>query len=316
MIVAITGGTGFIGRHLAARHIARGDVVRYLTRNSTSVTITGASPVRGDLNSSGDDLRKFARGADVLYHCAAELRVASNMQRINVTGTANLITASDGEIGRWVQLSSTGVYGKRMSGEVNEDTPVQPANAYETSKFAADELVFEAAAKRNFFCVVVRPSNVYGADMSNQSLFQMIDKIQRGLFFYIGKPGAVANYVPVENVVDALVLCGTATLPANGKTYIVSDHRVMETFVGAIAAGLGVPPPRIRLPETLIRGICKVAQGLPGFPLSLSRIDALTNRVVFRADRIQTELKFEHRITLEAGVQALAHAWKNRSIGA
>ena len=316
MIVAITGGTGFVGRHLAARHIARGDVVRYLTRNSTSVTITGASPVRGDLNSSGDDLRKFARGADVLYHCAAELRVASNMQRTNVTGTANLITASDGEIGRWVQLSSTGIYGKRLSGEVSEDTPVQPANAYETSKLAADQLVFEAATKRNFSCVVVRPSNVYGTDMSNQSLFQMIDKIQRGLFFYIGKPGAVANYVPVENVVDALVLCGTATMPANGKTYIVSDHRAVETFVGAIAAGLGVAPPRIRLPETLIRGICKVAQGLPGFPLSLSRIDALTNRVVFRADRIQTELKFEHRITLEAGVQALAHAWKNRSIGA
>ncbi len=289
--------------------------MRYLTRNSTLAPIAGASPVRGDLNSSGDDLREFSRGADILYHCAAELRKMGDMQRTNVTGTANLITASDGEIGRWVQLSSTGVYGKRLSGEVNEDTPAQPANAYEMSKLAADQLVFEAAAKRDFSCIVVRPSNVYGADMPNQSLFQMIDKIQRRLFFYIGKPGAVANFVPVENVVDALVLCGTASLPAHGKTYIVSDYRVMETFVGAIASGLGMPPPRIRLPETLMRGICNVAQKIPGFPLSLSRIDVLTNRVVFRADKIRADLKFEHRITMEAGMQALAQTWKKRSIG-
>lgn len=315
MIVAITGGTGFIGRHLAARHVARGDVVRYLTRNATSATIAGAIPVRGDLTSCGNDLREFAQGADILYHCAAELRRSSEMKRTNVTGTANLIAASDGEIGRWVQLSSTGVYGKRLFGAVHEDTPVQPANTYEASKLAADHLVFEAAAKRNFSCVVVRPSNVYGADMPNQSLFQMIDKIQRRLFFYIGKSGAMANYVPVENVVDALVLCGTAQLPANGKTYIVSDHRPMETFVGAIAAGLGTPPPRLRLPETLMRGIGKMAQGIPGFPLSLSRIDALTSRVVFCADRIQAELKFENRITMDAGMRALAHAWKKRSIG-
>ena len=227
-----------------------------------------------------------------------------------------LCDATGGDLGRWVQLSSTGVYGKPMLGEISEDSPTDPATAYETTKLAADALVLEAAARRNFSCVVVRPSNVYGSDMPNQSLFQLIDKIERGLFFYIGKPDAVVNYVHVENVVDALVLCGTASLSANGKTYIVSDHRPLEIFVGAIAAGLGAPSPRIRLPERLMRGVCGVAQGLPGFPLSLSRIDALTSRAVFRADRIQTELNFEHRISMEAGMRALAHAWKNRSIGA
>ena len=316
MIVAITGGTGFIGGYLAARHVARGDEVRYLTRKLSSANIAGAKPVCGDLASSPDGLREFARGVDILYHCAAELRIADDMPRTNVTGTANLIAATGGDLGRWVQLSSTGVYGKPMLGEISEDSPTDPATAYETTKLAADALVLEAAARRNFSCVVVRPSNVYGSDMPNQSLFQLIDKIERGLFFYIGKPGAVVNYVHVENVVDALVLCGTASLSANGKTYIVSDHRPLEILVGAIAAGLGAPSPRIRLPERLMRGVCGVAQGLPGFPLSLSRIDALVSRAVFRADRIQTELNFEHRISMEAGMRALAHAWKNRSMDA
>lgn len=44
-VVAITGATGFIGHHLVARHV-------------------------GDLGGAPNDLLRFARGADVLYHCA------------------------------------------------------------------------------------------------------------------------------------------------------------------------------------------------------------------------------------------------------
>src|SRR6185436_5300692 len=84
VIVAITGGSGFIGRHLIARHLARGDQVRYLPRKPPVAEIAGASAVIGDLAVPGDELRKFAQGADVLYHCAAELRNPAEMQSTNV----------------------------------------------------------------------------------------------------------------------------------------------------------------------------------------------------------------------------------------
>ena len=310
MIVAITGGTGFIGRHLIARHCARGDQVRYLTRKQPSEVIAGATAIVGNLTSSVDSLRKFAGGADVLYHCAAELRDETKMQSTNVSGTENLIAATGGQVGRWVQLSSTGVYGRKMSGDIDEQTTSNPANPYELSKEASDRILHQ----QNLSHVVLRPSNVYGTDMPNQSLFHLIKMIDRGLFFFIGKPGAVANYVHVENVVDALLLCATARLPANGRTYIVSDHRPLEDFVRTIADTLAKPLPRLRMPEPLMRAASKTASGIPGFPLSLSRIEALTGRAIYRADRIRTELGYENRISMEAGISELASFWKNRRI--
>jgi len=291
-----------------ARHCAQGDQVRYLTRKRASGGIAGAFAFVGDLTSPVADLQEFVRGADVLYHCAAELHDVALMHRTNVLGTANLITAAGGEIGRWVQLSSTGVYGRNVPGEVFEDTGVNPSNAYEISKEAADHVVREA----NLPSVIVRPSNVYGADMPNQSLYQLIKAIDRGLFFFIGPPGAVANYVHVENVVDALMLCATAELPANGRTYIVSDPRTLEELVRAIAAPLGRAAPRLRLPEPLIRAVSMLARRIPGFPLSPSRVDALTSRTVYRTGRITAELGYDNRISLEAGMAELVHHWKSR----
>jgi len=307
-VVAITGGTGFIGRHLLARHVALGDRVRYLTRKKPLESIPGAEIFIGDLSAS-ETLRGFVQGADVLYHCAAELRDASAMEKTNVTGTTNLLRAATGEIGRWVQLSSTGIYGAVRHGEVREDAEIRPGNAYERSKAAADALVLAAAEKLS--CVLLRPSNVYGADMPNQSLFQLIRMIDKGLFFFIGPRGATVNYVHVENVVDALLACAHATLPANGRAYIVSDHRPLEAFAGIIAEHLGKPTPRMRLPELPVRALAAACGWLPGVPLKTSRIDALTNRTVYCTDRIEAELGFSNLVSMEAGLAELVRVWKN-----
>jgi nucleoside-diphosphate-sugar epimerase len=316
VIVAVTGGTGFIGRHLIARHRARGDQVRYLTRKPPLENMAGATAFIGSLTSPADQLQAFARGADVLYHCAAELRDEAQMQQTNVRGTANLIAAARGEVGRWVQLSSTGVYGKRKLGDVDEETAVNPSNAYEVSKEASDRLLLDAAAQQGLSSVVVRPSNVYATDMSNQSLFKLIQVIDKGLFFFVGNLGAVANYIHVENVIDALMLCASATLPENGRTYIVSDYRKLEEFIHIIAAALARTPPHLRLPMSLVRAVSLIAGIIPGFPLSSSRVDALTNKTVYCINRITAELGYENKISMEAGISELTCHWKARAIDA
>lgn len=321
MNVAITGGTGFIGRHLIARHCLRGDQVRYLTRQRDAQPIGGATALVGSLDSKIDVLGPLVRGADVLYHCAAELRNEFAMHNTNVCGTENLIAAANGEIGRWVQLSSTGVYGRHhngdgnLRGDIDEDAIARPKNTYESSKLASDILVRDAAVQHGFSAVVVRPSNVYGVDMPNQSLFQLIRMIDRGWFFFIGPEGAAANYVPVENVIDAMLLCATAKLSENGRTYIVSDHRPLEALVQIIASALRRKPPQRRFPEPLIRTACAIIGKLPGVPLSSSRIDALTDRSIYRTDRIQSELGYENRVSMEAGMGELVRQYQHSRAG-
>jgi len=311
VIVAITGGTGFIGRHLITRHIARGDEVRYLTRKASVPAIEGATAIIGDLGVV-DSLRPLVQGADVLYHCAAELHNAERMHDANVSGTKNLLTAAQGEVKRWVQLSSTGVYGSKPVHDVNEDTPINPVNAYELSKAAADELVYQAMTEGWLQGVILRPSNVYGVDMPNQSLFQLINMIRRGWFFFIGEKGAIANYIHVENVVDALILCGTATLPANARTYIVSDFRRLEDFVAIIAGALTVHCPSKRMPESFVRLIARLADYLPRFPLSSSRVNALTYRYHYQTSKIESELGYQQQISMEAGISELVRSTKQK----
>lgn len=309
MIVAITGGTGFIGRHLIAKHLALGDEVRYLTRKMQNTGLDGATAFVGDLNDSAS-LKPFIQDVDVLYHCAAELQDSVQMHATNVLGTKNLLELAQGKVKRWVQLSSTGVYGNQLRGNVQENTPLNPINDYEKSKAAADQLLCETAAQGLIKAVILRPSNVYGVDMVNQSLFQLIKMVRRGWFFFIGQKGAIANYIHVDNVVDALVLCGTADLPANAcPIYIVSDSTTLEEFIAIMANALSIACPGKRLPEFLIRSITFFADYLPGVSLRTSRVDALTYKHRYLTSKIESELGYRHRISMDKGIsQLVSHA--------
>lgn len=309
MKIAITGGTGFIGRRLVLRHVAHGDDVRVLSRRKSAgdALSNAARLFQGDLTNPVD-LRPFLDGADVLYHCAAEITDPTRMTAVHVDGTRALLSAASGRIGRWVQLSSTGAYGPRRSGVVTEKTDLQPDSVYETTKVKSDALLGAAAQSGGFSHVIVRPSNVYGPDMTNRSLFGLIGIIARGLFFFIGKVGASANYIHVDNVIDAVMLCGRVPEAAR-RIYNVSDHRTLEHFVGLVCASLGRRDPRARLPEALVRACVAV---MPPFSLTKSRIDALTNRVVYSNDKIETELGYRLAVPMETGVRELVEAWKRQ----
>lgn len=307
MIVAITGGTGFIGHKLGQYHLERGDQVRVLSRRSVADGENSAiNWFPGDL-AGIDRLESFVDGADILYHCAGEIRDESRMKRVHVEGTQRLIQAATGRIGRWVQLSSVGAYGRRLAGTVTEDTELAPLGTYEVSKVESDRLVTAAAEYGAFESVILRPSNVFGAEMSNRSLFGLIEMIRCGWFFFVGPPGASANYIHVGNVVESLVLCG-AKANAVGQVYNLSDHRTMEQFVAAISSSMGKTAPRLRLPKDVVSVLASLFGVLPGFPLSQARVDALSGRAVYLPDKIEKDLGYRHVVSMEAGLAELTQA--------
>jgi nucleoside-diphosphate-sugar epimerase len=230
------------------------------------------------------------------------------MKSVHIDGTMKLIDAARGRIGRWVQLSSIGVYGRVRNGIVSEESCLNPIGIYENSKFQSDNLVTAAALRGAFEHVILRPSNVYGAEMTNQSIFQLIAMIQRGLFFFIGKPESIANYIHVDNIVNALVLCGENPL-SKGQIYNLSDHIFMEQFIFAIAKELNVSMPKIRLLELPVRTAAKIFEIIPGFPLTQARVDALTGRAIYTSDKIKTDLGYSHTVPIEAGIRDLVKYW-------
>ncbi|MDO8465883.1 MAG: NAD-dependent epimerase/dehydratase family protein [Gallionella sp.] len=313
MIVAITGGTGFIGKKLIARLTERGDTVRLLSRNSELFKKSSLLELyKCDLIATGvSELSAMLNGVDVLYHCAGQLKDPHTMRALHVDATQRLVEAAARQVSHWVQLSSVGVYGPVTQGLVTENSALNPVGQYEITKAESDEIVMEASNNGGFSYSILRPSNVFGAGMTNQSLFNMIAMIDRGFFFYIGKPGASANYIHVDNVVDGLIRCGT-TQQAKGRAYNLSDHCTMEHFAETIADALGRSSTRLRIPKPIAHFAGLTLGKIPGFPLTQSRVNALDNRSAYPISRIQQELDYRHVISMEDGLRELVAAYNQK----
>jgi nucleoside-diphosphate-sugar epimerase len=303
MKIVITGASGFIGQLLKKKHLDLGDQVHILSRKERSEFEYDPNLFyhKGDLLDFRT-LDTFLIDTDVLYHCAAEIRDESKMQAVNIEGTENLLKASSGKIKHWVQLSSVGVYGPVYSGYVSEDYSYNPINQYEKTKLQSDLLVINSAKQNRFTYTLIRPSNVFGSEMRNASLFQLIKMINSGYYFFIGPKGASANYVPVSNVVQALFLAATHPRAKN-EIYNISSWMTMESFIAIIAKELGKPMPKIRIPLFFINLIARLLSVIPKNPLTISRVKALTNRSIYLNTKIEDQLGYK---ALESNEIALA----------
>jgi nucleoside-diphosphate-sugar epimerase len=313
--VCVTGANGFIGRNLVDALFLQGYSIRVLTRRSDCVFRDGVQVVRGDLTSPECPLAQLFEGCEVVFHCAGEIRDVTTMRLLHVDGTERLIKAALKEASQtcrtlhWVQLSSVGAYGPPFGTTyadriVTEDTPPRPVGEYEITKTRADEFVMEASNGVEMTYSILRPSNVFGAKMTNQSLRGLIQMVKRRLFFYIGKPGAVATYIHVDDVVAALVKCAFEP-NAKGRIYNLSNDCLLEDLINHIALLLGVHRPRLRIPEILVRSAVGFLENRVNTPLTTSRLDALSNRTHYPVDRIASELGFSFCKPLPAAIEDL-----------
>ncbi|WP_343659576.1 NAD-dependent epimerase/dehydratase family protein [Ralstonia sp.] len=307
MRAAVTGASGFIGRILIENLLADGWNVTVLSRRALQAAPAGKlRHVIGDLCEAGPHLTEFLRDNDVLFHCAGELYRPAIMEAVHVGGTRNLLAAIAEQVPatrpHWIQLSSVGAYGPPQNGAaeprvITESTPPYPIGPYETTKTRADELVLTAGQAGLITQTIVRPANVFGEAMTNQSLRALLQMIRRGLFFYIGEPGAITNYVHVEDVVAALLAC--ARNPnARDQIYNLSNDCTLEGLAEESARAFDVRPPLLRVPERAMRMVASLGSALPRFPLTNERINALVNRTRYPSDKIERELGIKATISV------------------
>ena len=291
--ILVTGGAGFIGRRLVHRHLEAGDCVRVLSRAETRLFPKGSIEchVADIVDGNENILERFVDGADIVYHCAGEILNETRMPLVNAYGTERLATIAAGRIGRWVQLSTIGVYGFPRTGIVTESTTPAPPNIYETSKLDGDNALISVAKSKDMPWSILRPTIVFGHDMPNNSLRSLIRAIESGHFFFIGQKGAYLPYVHADDVVEALMLCGCDD-NALDNVFNISDDVEIEEFVSQVASILGCKMPGMRFPEKIIRLVAIVMDKVPGFPLTTSRVDALTRRARHITDKIESELGY------------------------
>lgn len=304
MKVFVTGASGFIGRALIAELISEGHSVRVLTRKHMRFG-KGVEIVQGDLSSRNISFSSLVIGCNAVFNCAGEIRDVNKMRSLHVDGTGKLLQAFKESAAKedvkkhWVQLSSVGAYGPVLKPGtpriVTEGTPANPQGEYEVTKTLADELVMNMA-DRFFTYTILRPSNVVGASMTNQSFAGLLRLIKKRLFFYIGSRESTATYIHVDDVVAALMLCLEHPQAIN-QTFNVSNDCPLTDIVTRVAMAQKVSPDFWCFPEGILRGIAKVMAKIRRWPLTERRIDALISQTSYPNTKIE-KLGFKAKVAI------------------
>jgi dihydroflavonol-4-reductase len=170
--VLVTGATGFVGGQLAAALVRRGDAVRVLRREHSSLVALEELPVEEVIGDILDPLAvaRAVDGCEVVYHVAALSSywraVREQIYRVNVEGTRTVLAAClAAGVRRVVHTSSVGALGVPRNGRpADENTPFDPALErfpYGHSKYLAEQEV-QAAVQRGLNAVIVNPAVVIG----------------------------------------------------------------------------------------------------------------------------------------------------------
>jgi nucleoside-diphosphate-sugar epimerase len=193
-VVAVTGGTGFIGGALARRLAAAGWRIRVLVRPSSPrgrLAGVAADLVVGDLGDL-DSLRRFVYQADAVVHCAGAVRGASQayFDRVNAEGVARLVRAAAGEhpAPRFLLISSLAAREPGLS-------------AYAASKRRGEEAL--AVGGGTMPWGVLRPPAVYGP--GDRELLPLFRWMARGIAPVLGSGNARFSLLYVQDLAEAAV---------------------------------------------------------------------------------------------------------------
>lgn len=221
-----------MGRSLVSVLTAEGMSVRVMSRSETYTEHPNLTFYRGDLTSPAD-LKSAMQGCDVVFHCAAEKTNEDAMTAVNVTATRHLFNlARDSRIRYFCHLSSVGVFGTTRLKQVDESAACNPANRYEETKWAAEQIVREGLDGGRV--VILRPTNIFGA----ATLRPMLQKSLRSRMRAYLKGNECAHFVYVRDVVAAAMFGMHVTPVKPVDTFIVSSdeesgnsHREIQAFL-------------------------------------------------------------------------------------
>jgi len=256
MNVVITGGTGFIGSRLALHCLQRGDAVTILGQVNTEAERANrdlleerkARVILASVTDT-DAVSSSLTGADTVIHLAAaqhEMNIPDQrFWDVNVNGTKNVAEASaNAGVAHFLHGSTIGVYDVE-SGVIDESSPCGPDNIYGRTKLEGERVALSYADRMHL--VVVRIPEVYGpGDMRLLKLFRVIQKKK---FFMIGRGENLHDLIFVGDLIEGF-LGVLGTPDAKGEVFQFSGPGAITTneMVATIAAQLGAPPPKIRVP--------------------------------------------------------------------
>ena len=276
MRIAVTGASGFVGRHVTTLLAGRGHQVRALVRDDPgrAAAALPAERTPGDLADPAA-LAALTRGADVIVHLVGIIveAGAATFEAVHVEGTRRLLTAArEAGARRFVHMSAVGA----------RDEP--GATRYHRTKWRAEELVRSSGLSHAIF----RPSIISGPE--NRPI-RTLARLHRWspLVPVFGDGGFAMQPVWIGDVALAFALA--AERPALSGVFELGGPATLtyEEFVRAIGRAAGHPRPLVHVPLAVARAAA-AALGVMGplAPLTLDQLQMLVEGSATPANALES----------------------------
>lgn len=310
MKIFLTGGTGFIGGHVARKLRERGDDVVALARSpekGEELAKLGCAPVIGDL-ADDEVIEAGVEGCDAVIHAAAIYEVGipelehPRMYDANVRGTERVLRAAlAAGTPKVVYVSTIAAFGN-TAGKVVDESYQHPGTGftsyYEQTKYEAHQIAKRLIAEEGLPCVLIQPGGVYGPDDHSQ-LGNLIGQYVSGKLPLIPFPDLGLNMVHVEDVADGILLGLDKGKP--GEAYVlggqITTNREMLQTAAKVA---GKRRRTTSMPTVAMKAIAPLGPlvgPLLGFPPNMKELVNSSDGVTFWAkhDKAIAELGYSPR---------------------
>jgi len=239
----VTGGAGFIGSHLAAELVRRGEHVRIVDSLVTGKrrnleAAPGAEFIEGDLADMAV-AQRAAAGMDYVLHQAAIPSVPRSVKdpvtsnRANIDASLNiLVAARDAGVKRLVYAGSSSAFGNTTTLPKREDMPTNPLSPYALQKLVAEQYCQMFTTLYGFETVTIRYFNVFGPRQDPGSPYSGVISLfstalleKRRPIIY-GDGEQTRDFTYVANVVDGVLRACEAKGAAGEVINVATGGRI------------------------------------------------------------------------------------------
>jgi len=324
MRILVTGASGFVGGHVAARLDAQGHEIIATGRNPAK--LNRLPLVRGRrqcADLSRDVLAGILEGCEAVIHCAALAApwgAREDFLRHNVEATGRLLEASlrTGSVKRFVHISSPSIYFQpRDQLNLTEEfsPPARWPTHYGESKWLS-ECKVRQPQYRKMGPIILRPRAVYGPG-DNAIAPRLLAVARRGTFPLVSGGASLVDVSYIDNVVDAVVLALQAPAALEGRAFNITNGEPIPVsqLVRGLFASLKLDVKYRSLPRALAMTLAGIAESIarirPGQPeprLTRYGLGLLSYSQTLSIDAARRDLAYAPKVSTHSGLERYA-AW-------
>jgi UDP-glucose 4-epimerase len=222
MNILVTGGAGFIGKHLVKFLIENKNNVSILDNFSNSkrksipqVEKNQIKLFEGDIRNH-DDVLKSLKNQDVVIHLAAKISVEESIKNpsetfeVNVKGTKNILEiCKKNNVKKIIVASSAAVYGEgNEKYKITEQNRLNPISPYGESKIEMEKEIIKFCSDNQINYVILRFFNIYGEGQSVEYagvISKFLEKIKKNESLEIfGNGFQTRDFVAIEDIINSI----------------------------------------------------------------------------------------------------------------